>query len=154
MTRGLKPDPSLVRTMTVVEELNRSRAVQCAHSQVGPGQRHGSDCGGWGQPGLTGSGAGCRGSECARRMTEEHCSGSGTGPGHSLEGSGSEARQQRVWHGAQLRLGARARACSRGGNEGEGREQGENMAGLTVVQGAGDGGVGAAVAQGTGGWGG
>ena len=65
--------------------------MQCAHSQVGPGQRHDSDGGGWGQPGLTGS-------------------GSGTGPGHSLEGGGSEARQQRVRQGARLRLRARSRA--------------------------------------------
>ena len=128
LTRGLRRDPPLVRTMTVVGERNRGRAVQCAHSQIGPGQRHGSGGGGWRQPGLTSSEAGCRGSERARLMTEEHCSGSGTGPGHARharqERQGTYlkvaalARQQRVRQGARVWLKARARARSRGGGEG------------------------------------
>ena len=66
----MRRDPPLVQTMTVVGVRNRGKAVQYAHSQVGPGQRHDS-------------GAGCRGSEHARLTTEEHCSGSDTGPGHA-----------------------------------------------------------------------
>ena len=153
LTRGLRRDPPLVRTMTVVGERNRGRAVECAHSQVGPGQRHGSGGGGWGQPGLTSSEAGCRGSERARLMTEEHCSGSGTGPGHA-----QHARQET--QGTYLKVAALKRGSSGSGKvrgcgsrhgrahavgaavkvslpwgccEGERRKQGEDTTGLTAV---------------------
>ena len=73
LTRGLRRDPPLVRTMSVVGKQNRGREVQGAHSQVGPGQRHDSS---GGSEAVTGD------NEGSRLGLKGHCYVDGTGPGH------------------------------------------------------------------------
>ena len=73
LTRGLRQDPPLVRIISIVGERNRGREVQGAHSQVGPGQRHGSSGGSEAEAGDNqGSQLGLKG----------HCYVDGTGPEH------------------------------------------------------------------------